>query len=79
MTNLQLYEIKDLKQKLDSRILNLVKEFEEKTSLEIIAIYVERIDASEMSGPRRSIPVTIEVQAVLEPVLQTQQPNGGGE
>ena len=79
MTNLQLYEIKDLKQKLDSRILNLVKEFEEKTSLEIVDIYIERIDASEMSGPRRSIPASVEVQAVLEPVIQTRQPNGGGE
>ena len=79
MSSLQLYEIKELKRKLDSRILNLIKEFEEKTSLEIIGIYVERIDASEMSGPRKSIPASVEVQAVLEPVLQTPQPNGGGE
>ena len=79
MTNLQLYEIKDLKRNLDSKILNLIKEFEEKTCLEVVSVYIERMDATEMSGARTSIPVSAEVQAVLEPVLQPQQTNGGGE
>ena len=77
MANLELYEIKNLKKNLDSQILNLVKSFEDKSGLEVIGIYIERIDTSEMSSSRSSIISCVEVQAVLEPVIETK-PNGGG-
>jgi hypothetical protein len=83
MTNLQLFEIKNLKRNLDAKIMNMVKEFEHKTCLEVVGIYVERIDASEMGSERKSILTGVEVQAVLEPVLPeaTQEviPEGGKE
>jgi len=78
MANLELYQIKEKKRYLDLKILNLIKEFEEKTQLEVVGVYVERMDTSQMGGSRSSILSGVEVQAMLEPVIETK-PNGGGE
>jgi len=78
MANLELYQIKEKKRYLDLKILNLIKEFEDKTQLEVVGVYVERMDTSQMSSARSSIIAAVEVQAMLEPVIETK-PSGGGE
>jgi len=77
MANLELYQIKEKKRYLDLKILNLIKEFEDKTQLEVVGVYVERMDTSQMSSARSSIIAAVEVQAMLEPVIETK-PSGGG-
>ena len=81
MTNLQIYEIKNMKRNLDSKIMNLIKEFEKKTCLEVVGIYIDRMDVSVMSGDRQSILSSVEIQAMLEPVIHTSEDEAlkGGE
>lgn len=73
MTNLQIYEIKNMKRNLDSKIMNLIKEFEKKTCLEVVGIYIDRMDVSVMSGDRQSILSSVEIQAMLEPVIHMSE------
>ena len=79
MANLELYQIKEKKRYLDLKILNLIKEFEDKTQLEVVGVYVERMDTSQMSSARSSIIAAVEVQAMLEPVIETKPSGGGAE
>ena len=79
MTNMEIFEIKNLKQKLDTRLQNLITEFEHKTCLEVVGIYIDRIDTTNMGDSNRSsIIASVEVQAMLQPVI-TKEPEGGSE
>ena len=79
MANLELYQIKEKKRSLDARILNMIRKFEEKTQLEVVGVYIERMDTSQMSSARSSILSAVEVQAMLEPVIETKPSGGGAE
>ena len=67
---MEVHEIQSLKALVDLEIFNLVHDFETKSGLEVMTIYVDREDISEMGGPRKTQLIGTEIQAVLEPIIE---------
>ena len=67
---MEVHEIKSLKATVDLEIFNLIKKFETKSGLEVMDVYIDRHDVSEMDGPRKTQLLGVEIQAVLEPILE---------
>jgi hypothetical protein len=67
---MEVYEVKDLKAEVDLQIFDLIKKFETKSGLEVIGVYINREDISQMGERRKTQLIGVEIQAALEPVME---------
>ncbi len=70
---MEIYEIKALKAETDAGIFDLINKFETKSGLEVMAVYFDRQDVTELSGPRKTQLISVDIQAVLEPIIQKSE------
>jgi hypothetical protein len=65
-------EIKKLKAETDEFICETLKTFEAETGLEVVAILIDRRDITQMGDERKTQLMGVEIQAMLEPVVETE-------